>query len=74
MWPTRLVYLGAKGNSQIALFGQKIDTASVGVAALFIAAVVVVISVKLVLKSLNDLRTTRFQKSVEYEIGRNRSC
>jgi hypothetical protein len=60
-----LVYLGAKGNSHIALFGQSIETADVGVASLFIAAVLVVVTLRRVLKSIDGFKTIQ-KKSVIY--------
>ncbi len=50
-----LVYLGAKGNSHIKLFGQSIETADVGVASIFIGAVTVVIVIRALLKSADRL-------------------
>lgn len=38
-----LVYLGAKGDSTIKLFGQNLSTGNVGVASLFVAAVTVIV-------------------------------
>ncbi len=64
-----LVYLGAKGNSHIALFGQTIETADVGVASLFIAAVVVVVTFRRMLKSMDGFKTIQ-KKVVIYGDGK----
>ena len=50
-----LVYLGAKGNTNIMLFGQKMETADVGVASIFIGAVTVILVIRRLLKSAEKL-------------------
>jgi hypothetical protein len=50
-----LVYLGAKGDSHIKLFGQSIETADVGVASIFIGAVTVIVVIRALLKSADRL-------------------
>src|SRR5579863_981737 len=50
-----LVYLGAKGDTHIKLFGQSVETASVGVASIFMGAVTVVLVLRRLLKSADDL-------------------
>ena len=44
---------GEEGTSTIELFGQTIETSSVGVACIFIGAVTVIITLRRVLKSLD---------------------
>jgi hypothetical protein len=46
-----LVYLGAKGNSHIQLFGQSLETADVGVASIFIGAVTVILVLRALLRN-----------------------
>src|SRR5689334_2684947 len=50
-----LVYMGAKGASNIKMFGQNIETADVGVASIFIGALVVIIIIREVLKNAERL-------------------
>ena len=57
-----LVIKGSESASKIDLFGQSISTGSVGVAALFIAAVSVAIVVKRVLTSFDQLTQRRMLK------------
>jgi len=49
-----LVYLGAKGDTQITLFGQSMSTADVGVASIFICAVMVILVIRALLKSARE--------------------
>jgi hypothetical protein len=50
-----LVYLGAKGDSHIKLFGQSIESADAGVVSIFIGAVVVVVVIHGLLKTTREL-------------------
>src|SRR5689334_7701109 len=50
-----LVYLGATGDTHLKLFGQSVETASVGVASIFIGAVTVIVVLKWLLKSAEEL-------------------
>ena len=54
-----LVYLGAKGNTDIRMFGASISTGSVGAASLFIAAMTVILISLRVLKELHSLLQIR---------------
>jgi hypothetical protein len=54
-----LVYLGAKGTTTLTLFGQHLETASVGVSALFIGAVTVVLVLRRLLKSVERLQQSQ---------------
>jgi hypothetical protein len=49
-----LVYLGATGDTQIDLWGAKISTSSVGIAAIFIAAILIVRTFRRVLDSVDN--------------------
>ena len=50
-----LVYLGAKGDTHMKLFGQSIDTANVGVASIFIGALTVILVIRRLLKSADRI-------------------
>jgi hypothetical protein len=50
-----LVYLGAKGDTELNLFGQSMHTADVGVASIFIGAVIVVLVIRRVIKAAEAL-------------------
>jgi uncharacterized membrane protein YcjF (UPF0283 family) len=62
-----LVYLGAKGTTHLELFGQKMDTADVGVASIFIGAVVVILLIRSVLKSVERSFGLSGTRPLEYE-------
>lgn len=49
-----LVYLGTRGTAHIASFGQGLEIADVGILSLFIAGIVVVMTLQRVLKSLDE--------------------
>jgi hypothetical protein len=55
-----LVYKGATGTSHFSLFGQTVETASVGVASLFIGAVVVVILIRQVMKTVHEFSLRKY--------------
>ena len=50
-----LVYLGAAGNSELRLFGNRVSTESVGVVGIFCGAVLGVMNVRRMLKALERL-------------------
>jgi hypothetical protein len=50
-----LVYLGATGDTHLKLFGQSMDSASVGVASIFIGAVTVILIIRRLLKSADQV-------------------
>jgi uncharacterized membrane protein len=46
-----LVYLGSSGKTEFTFFGQELKSTNVGIAAIFIGAVVIVLIVRRTLKS-----------------------
>ena len=51
-----LVYLGAKGQTHIQIFGASLETADVGVACIFLAAVMVILVIRRLLKSVESTK------------------
>jgi CHASE3 domain sensor protein len=50
-----LVYLGAKGQTHMALFGANLETADVGVASMFLAVVMVILVLRRLFKSVEAI-------------------
>jgi hypothetical protein len=48
-----LVYLGVKGQTAFQIFGQKLNTTDSGIAAIFLAVVLVVLLLRALLKSVD---------------------
>jgi hypothetical protein len=57
-----LVYLRSEGQTELVLFGQTIKSATVGIPAIFIGAVVVVVMVRNILKTVRHTTTTLHKK------------
>jgi len=51
-----LVYLGAKGETHIRMFGANLETADVGVACMFLAAVMVIVIFRSLFKSAESMK------------------
>jgi len=58
-----LVYLGASGQTHMKLFGASLETASVGVACMFLAVVMVILVLRSLFKSVKamDIKHERFE-------------
>jgi hypothetical protein len=50
-----LVYLGATGYSEVTLFGNKLNTASVGVVGIFCGTILGIMNTRRILKALERL-------------------
>ena len=50
-----LVYIGAKGDTTMKLFGASLTTADVGVASLFTAAVTVILTIRYLLRTSGEI-------------------
>jgi len=57
-----LVYRGSSGDTEFSLFGQTFKSANVGIAAIFVAVVMIVLLVRRTLSSIDHI-VTRYSKN-----------
>jgi len=53
-----LVFLGAKGSSHLVLFRQTIETADAGISSIFLASVIVILTLRRILQSVDKFIAT----------------
>jgi hypothetical protein len=62
-----LVILGAAGDTEFSLFGQKMRTTDIGIAAVFIGAVTIILLVRRVLATFDEMLSSRVDTYVTYD-------